>query len=73
MSCIFADQYDKAIPYLQKAVELNPLEHPVWIRLGYAALEVENWELATKAYIHANNLDDEVSTHKLYYTNFYLI
>jgi len=40
-------------------VKLNPLEIPVWTRLAYAALQTEQWELAIKAYVHANNLDDE--------------
>ncbi|XP_021944834.1 tetratricopeptide repeat protein 27 [Folsomia candida] len=52
-------QYEKAIPFLKAAVELNPLEYPVWVRLAYAALHSENWELCVKAYVHANNLDDQ--------------
>lgn len=46
---------------MKAAVELNPLEYPVWVRLAYAALHSENWELCVKAYVHANNLDDQVT------------
>lgn len=43
-------------------MQLNPLDQLTWIRLGYAALECEKWELATKAYQHATELDSEVCT-----------
>jgi len=49
----------RQFPFLQQAVNLSPLEVPVWTRLAYAALQTEQWELAIKAYVHANNLDDE--------------
>ncbi|KAG7188280.1 hypothetical protein KM043_007944 [Ampulex compressa] len=42
--------YDKAIPHLKKSVELNNIQENVWIRLGYAALQVEDWKLAVMAY-----------------------
>lgn len=42
--------YVAAIPHLQKSLELNYLQENVWSRLGYAALALENWELAADAY-----------------------
>lgn len=43
-------EYAEAIPHLQKSLELNSLQENVWARLGYAALTLENWELAAEAY-----------------------
>ncbi|XP_063976451.1 tetratricopeptide repeat protein 27 [Diachasmimorpha longicaudata] len=42
--------YDEAIPHLKKSAELNNIQENVWIRLGFAALQVENWKLAATAY-----------------------
>ncbi|XP_043513485.1 tetratricopeptide repeat protein 27 [Frieseomelitta varia] len=49
----FAKQnYEKAIPHLKLSVELNHIQEDVWIRLGFAALQVEDWKLAVTAYKH---------------------
>lgn len=42
--------YEECIPYFQKSLEINSLQALVWLRLGYAALTIENWELAGQAY-----------------------
>ncbi|XP_033340961.2 tetratricopeptide repeat protein 27 [Megalopta genalis] len=42
--------YTKAIPHLKLSVELNNIQENVWIRLGYAALQIEDWKLAATAY-----------------------
>jgi len=52
-------QYAEAIPHLEKSLELNPLENPAWIRLGYAALDTQNWKLSTRAYQHSSTLDGD--------------
>ena len=54
-------QYAEAIPHLQVSVELNPLENPTWIRLGYAALSTESWSVSTRAYQHSSTLDADVT------------
>ncbi|XP_048265483.1 tetratricopeptide repeat protein 27 [Bombus terrestris] len=47
----FAKQnYEEAIPHLKLSVELNNIQENVWIRLGFAALQVEDWKLAATAY-----------------------
>ncbi|XP_022904058.1 tetratricopeptide repeat protein 27 [Onthophagus taurus] len=43
-------QYQECIPHFEKSVSINPLQPKVWLRLGYAALEVENWQVAATAY-----------------------
>ncbi|XP_012278565.1 tetratricopeptide repeat protein 27 isoform X2 [Orussus abietinus] len=42
--------YEKAIPHLKLSTELNSLQENVWLRLGYAALQVEDWQLAATSY-----------------------
>ncbi|XP_031831072.1 tetratricopeptide repeat protein 27-like [Nomia melanderi] len=42
--------YMEAIPHLKLSVELNNIQESVWIRLGFAALQVEDWKLAATAY-----------------------
>ncbi|KAL9699778.1 hypothetical protein quinque_003219 [Culex quinquefasciatus] len=43
-------QYTEAIPHLSKSVEINCLQESTLLRLGYAALQLEQWEDAAKAY-----------------------
>lgn len=50
-------EYEEAIPHLQKSLEINSLQEVVWSRLGYAALTLENWEVAAKAYRRYTNLE----------------
>lgn len=42
--------YAAAIPHFQRSLELNSLQDNVWLRLGYAALMLENWSVAADAY-----------------------
>ncbi|KAG5332334.1 TTC27 protein, partial [Acromyrmex heyeri] len=42
--------YVEAIPHLKLSVELNNIQEDVWFRLGYAALQIEDWKLAAMAY-----------------------
>nr|AON96559.1 tetratricopeptide repeat protein 2 [Bicyclus anynana] len=43
-------KYDECIPHFELSVEINSIQERVWLRLGYAALMTENWELSAKAY-----------------------
>ncbi|XP_063696340.1 tetratricopeptide repeat protein 27 [Culicoides brevitarsis] len=43
-------EYENALPYLQKTLEINSLQEVQWLRLGYAALQLEKWEIAANAY-----------------------
>lgn len=43
--------YQNAIPYLQKSLEINSLQEIIWLRLGYAALMEEKWDIAVQAYL----------------------
>ncbi|XP_024886619.1 tetratricopeptide repeat protein 27 [Temnothorax curvispinosus] len=42
--------YAEAVPHLKLSVELNNIQEHVWFRLGYAALQIEDWKLAAMAY-----------------------
>lgn len=50
-------QYEEAIPYLEHSLVINSLQENVWARLGYAALSLERWELAAKAYRQYTNIE----------------
>ncbi|XP_075159976.1 tetratricopeptide repeat protein 27 [Haematobia irritans] len=50
-------QYEEAIDHLQKSVEINSLQEKIWLRLGYAAIMLEKWELAVHAYITYTHLE----------------
>ncbi|XP_013117334.2 tetratricopeptide repeat protein 27 [Stomoxys calcitrans] len=53
----FHKQYEEAIEHLQKSVEINSLQEKIWLRLGYAAIMLEKWELAVHAYITYTHLE----------------
>ncbi|KAI5641769.1 tetratricopeptide repeat protein 27 [Phthorimaea operculella] len=43
-------KYEECIPHFEKSVEINSIQERVWLRMAFAALETENWELAAKSY-----------------------
>lgn len=43
-------QYAECIPHLEKSLEINSLQSMVLLRLGYAALNVDDWKLAASTY-----------------------
>lgn len=43
-------QYEEAIPHLELSLQFNSLQETQWLRLGFAALTLERWELAANAY-----------------------
>uniref|UniRef100_A0A182WCC6 TPR_REGION domain-containing protein n=1 Tax=Anopheles minimus TaxID=112268 RepID=A0A182WCC6_9DIPT len=42
--------YASAIEHLRRSIEINCLQEPTLLRLGYAALQLERWEEAAYAY-----------------------
>ncbi|XP_071633048.1 tetratricopeptide repeat protein 27-like [Temnothorax longispinosus] len=50
--------YAEAVPHLKLSVELNNIQEHVWFRLGYAALQIEDWKLAAMAYRRYCALED---------------
>ncbi|GJQ84206.1 hypothetical protein Trydic_g2878 [Trypoxylus dichotomus] len=52
-------QYQQCIPHFEKSVSINPLQSVVWLRLGYAALETENWQCAATAYRRYTTLEPD--------------
>ncbi|XP_012233056.1 tetratricopeptide repeat protein 27 [Linepithema humile] len=50
--------YVEAVPHLKLSVELNNIQELVWFRLGYAALQTEDWKLAAMAYRRYSVLED---------------
>lgn len=47
---MFTFQYSNAVPHLKLSVELNNIQEKVWLRLGYSALQINDWKLAATAY-----------------------
>lgn len=47
---IYIFQYAEAVPHLKLSVEFNNIQEGAWFRLGFAALQIENWNLAATAY-----------------------
>ncbi|XP_063530950.1 tetratricopeptide repeat protein 27 [Cydia strobilella] len=43
-------QYEECIPHFEKSVEINSIQESVWLRLGFAALEMDAWEVSARAY-----------------------
>lgn len=43
-------EYGEAIAHLEKSLEINPLQNMVLLRLGYSALNVNDWKLAATTY-----------------------
>lgn len=50
-------EFAAAIPHLEKSLEINSLQEVLWLKLGFAALELENWPLAAKAYNRYTQLE----------------
>lgn len=50
-------QYAEAIEHYEKSVEINSLQLNVWSRLGFAAITLEKWTLAVKAYITYTHIE----------------
>lgn len=53
-------EYQQCIPHFEKSVSINPLQSIVWLRLGFAALETENWQVAATAYRRYTTLEPDV-------------
>lgn len=52
-------QYEQCIPHFEKSVSINPLQSIVWFRLGFAALQTENWQTAATAYRRYTTLEPD--------------
>ncbi|XP_065160875.1 tetratricopeptide repeat protein 27 [Atheta coriaria] len=50
-------QYAECISHFEKSVSINPLQAMVWLRLGFAALETQNWQIAATAYRRYTTLE----------------
>ncbi|XP_053953495.1 tetratricopeptide repeat protein 27 [Anastrepha ludens] len=50
-------EYAEAIPHLEKSVDINSLQEKIWLRLGFAAIQLERWELAVHAYITYTHIE----------------
>ncbi|XP_038215269.1 tetratricopeptide repeat protein 27 [Zerene cesonia] len=64
-------RYEECLPHFEKSVEINPIQEHVWLRIGFAALSIENWELSAKAYrrytyLHPNSFEAWNNLAKVY-------
>ncbi|GAB0098123.1 tetratricopeptide repeat protein 27 [Sergentomyia squamirostris] len=53
-------EYSLAIPHFQQSLQINSLQESLWLRLGFAALEVEEWSTAANAYQRYTHLETNV-------------
>lgn len=51
--------YSNAITHYEKSIEINKLQFPVWQRLAYCALLVEDWEKCAHAYRRCSVLEPD--------------
>lgn len=51
--------YAECIEHFQRSLSINPLQPVVWLRLGFAALETENWQVAATAYRRYTTLEPD--------------
>ncbi|ENN73565.1 hypothetical protein YQE_09814, partial [Dendroctonus ponderosae] len=51
--------YADCIPHFEKSVSINPLQANVWFRLGFAAHQTENWQVAATAYKRYTTLEPD--------------
>ncbi|KAF7272418.1 tetratricopeptide repeat protein 27 [Rhynchophorus ferrugineus] len=52
-------KYEECIPHFEKSVSINPLQGNVWFRLGYAAHQTQNWQVAATAYKRYTTLEPD--------------
>lgn len=57
--CRWLDNFDGAIDYLQKAVDINPNEGPVWLALGIAFQLKGDWDNSIEALKKALQIDPD--------------
>lgn len=53
----FKQDYERAIPHLRKSVEINSIQEIMWLRLGYSAMQLEQYKLAVEAYVRYTQLE----------------
>lgn len=51
--------FQNAINHYEKSLELNRLQFPVWQRLAYCALQIEDWERCAQAYRRCSVLEPD--------------
>ncbi|CAK1545127.1 unnamed protein product [Leptosia nina] len=64
-------RYRDCIPHYEMSLQINSIQEHIWLRLGYAALTTENWELSAKAYrrytyLHPNTFEAWNNLAKVY-------
>lgn len=52
-------KYEECIPHFEKSVSINPLQPNIWFRLGFAALQTENWQTSATAFRRYTTLEPE--------------
>ncbi|CAH0546439.1 unnamed protein product [Brassicogethes aeneus] len=52
-------KYFECIPHFEKSVSINPLQPNIWFRLGFAALQTENWQVSATAFRRYTTLEPE--------------
>ena len=55
----FAKDYTKAVDYFDQSLQVSRFQLDVWLRLGFAALELENWSVGARAYRAYTSLESD--------------
>jgi tetratricopeptide (TPR) repeat protein len=55
----YAKNYAAAVDYFEQSLAVSRFQLDVWLRLGFAALELENWELGARAYRAYTGLESD--------------
>ena len=58
----YRQNYEKTVEYLQKSLDLNSFQMHSLLRLGYAAMQIENWAVGADAYRKYCAYESDVST-----------
>ncbi|KAJ2852171.1 hypothetical protein IWW36_000551 [Coemansia brasiliensis] len=51
-------EFAECVDCYEKAVHLNPMSERSWYMLGCAAMKLENWSTAAKAFLHVVSIDE---------------
>lgn len=57
-----AIQHEEAIEYLEKSVQLSPIDKQSWFTLGCSAVAVERWNKAIDAFNRVLSLSPDVGS-----------
>lgn len=55
----FSKDYSRAVDYFEQSLHVSRFQLDIWLRLGFAALELENWSVGARAYRSYTSLESD--------------